>query len=85
MESPARCCSRGVYRHVSVDASELSRTGPRLTTLVRCVVLCRGRRGKHPPYPCGEFLQWGWLWHMGETQWKGLRVTRTHSDGTKLK
>ena len=85
MEPPARCCSRGVYRHASVDASKLSRTGLRLTTLVRCVVLCRGRRGKHPPYPCGEFLQWGWLWHMGETQWKGLRVTRTHSDGTKLK
>ena len=30
------------------------------------VVLCRGRRGKHPPYPCGKFLQWGRAsGHMG--------------------
>ena len=37
LEPPAGCCSRGVYRHVSADASTLSRTGLGLTTLVRCV------------------------------------------------
>ena len=37
LEPPAGCCSRGVYRHVSADASMLSRTGLGLTTLVRCV------------------------------------------------
>ena len=49
LEPPARCCSRGVYRHVSVDASKLSRTGLRLFVIVRCVVLSRARRGEHPP------------------------------------
>ena len=39
LEPPAGCCSRGVYRHVSADASMLSRTGLGLTTLVRCVGL----------------------------------------------
>ena len=37
LEPLAGCCSRGVYRHVSADASMLSRTGLGLTTLVRCV------------------------------------------------
>ena len=50
-EPLAGCCSRGVYRHVSADASMLSRTGLALTTVVRCVGLNKvfGSRGREDP------------------------------------
>ena len=86
LEPPAGCCSRGVYRHVSADASTLSRTKLGLATLVRCVEWSMGRRREHPPEPNSELLlavgkgQKEGMWVS--TEWKGLRAKDTLTQAT---